>query len=187
MDNDQPRSFPILHTNRLKLRDFTLQDAPAVFDELSRKEVNQWMETELLHSVQETEQRLTGRINLFKDGMGFRWAIALINDPGRAIGSCGFFHVRRGTRSVEMGYDLHPDYWNRGFMTEALQAVLGFTFSPANTLPVHRIEALVAPGNLASIRVLEKLGFTREGLRREFFYWDDRYQDVYMYALLGKE
>jgi ribosomal-protein-alanine N-acetyltransferase len=54
-------------------------------------------------------------------------------------------------------------------------------------MPVHRIEALVIPDNGGSIRVLEKLGFDREGVRREFGFWKGRYQDVYLYALLNHD
>ena len=65
--------------------------------------------------------------------------------------------------------------------------MVNFSFDPHNPLPVHRIEALVAPGNTASIRVLEKLGFTREGTRREFGFWKGCYQDVLLYAKLGNK
>jgi len=70
-------------------------------------------------------------------------------------------------------------------MTEALRTMIQFSFANQTPMPVHRVEALVAPDNIASIRVLQKLGFESEGLRREFFFWDGRYQDVYLYALLN--
>ena len=70
-------------------------------------------------------------------------------------------------------------------MTEALRAVIQFGFGNQDLMQVHRIEALVAPGNLASNRLLEKLGFVQECLRREFFFWNNCYQDVYLYALLN--
>jgi hypothetical protein len=61
-----------------------------------------------------------------------------------------------------------------------------FNFGAQDLMPVHRIEVLVAPGNTASIRLLEKLGFIQEGTRREFGYWKGRYQDVVLYALLKR-
>ncbi len=70
-------------------------------------------------------------------------------------------------------------------MTEALREMIRFSFGPGSPVPVHRIEALVIPGNIASIRVLQKLGFEKEGLRREFGFWKGRYQDVCLYALLN--
>jgi ribosomal-protein-alanine N-acetyltransferase len=178
--------FPQLITERLLLREFTLSDVSAVFDILRRPEVNQWLETDPLQSLEAAQARLRSRMGLFRDGMGFRWAITLRQQPEQVIGSCGFFSVRRGTQTVECGYELHPDHWGKGIMSEALQAMSAFSFDPHNPLPVHRIEALVAPGNAASIRLLEKLAFTCEGRRRQFGFWKGSYQDVLLYAFLGK-
>ena len=178
--------FPQLTTERLLLREFTLNDAPAVFDILRRPEVNQWLETAPLQSLDEAQARIRSRMGLFREGMGFRWAITLQEEPERVIGSCGFFSVRRGTQTVECGYELHPDHWGKGIMNEALQAMTAFCFAPHNPLPVHRIEALVAPDNAASIRLLEKLAFSCEGTRRQFGFWQGSYQDLLLYALLGK-
>lgn len=179
--------FPELTTDRLLLREFRMEDAKAVFNILRRKDVNQYLETDTLRSVKEAEERLISRIGLFKDRMGYRWAITLRENPSHVIGSCGYFSVRRGTQTMEMGYELHPDFWNKGIMTEALYAMLGFSFSAQNPYPAHRMEALVIPENLISIRILEKLGFAREGVRREFGLWKGRYHDVYLYALLAHE
>jgi ribosomal-protein-alanine N-acetyltransferase len=180
------RAFPILTTRRLLLREFSLDDVPAVFDILRREAVNAWLETNPMQDIKEAEARVQGRISLFIDKMGFRWAITLRQDPTQVIGSCGYFSVRRGTSTVETGYELHPDYWQQGIMSEALQSMIDFSFGAQDLMPVHRIEALVAPGNTGSIRLLEKLSFYREGLRREFGFWKGCYQDVYLYARLNR-
>ena len=179
------RIFPILTTDRLLMREFSVADIPAVFEMLSRADINEWLETDPMQSIEEAEARVRGRTGLFKDKMGFRWALTQRSDSRRVIGSCGYFSVRRGTATVEAGYELHPDFWRQGIMTEALQAMVDFSFGAQELMPVHRIEALVSPGNTGSIRLLEKQGFVREGLRREFGFWKGRYQDVYMYALLN--
>lgn len=184
-ESPQPmRLFPVLTTDRLLLREFSLEDAPAVYEIFSRQDFNQWLETEPLQSLVEAETRVRDRMSLFHNKMGFRWAITLCENPSKIIGSCGYFHVRRGTQTYEAGFDLHPDHWRQGLMTEALRAVLAYSFSAQALLPVHRIEAIVMPDNTASIRLLEKLGFIREGVRREFGFWKGRYQDVFLYALL---
>ena len=179
------RNFPVLTTDRLLMREFSVEDIPVVFEMLSRGDVNEWLETDPMQSIEEADKRVRGRMGLFTDKMGFRWALTQRSDPRRVIGSCGYFSVRRGTGTVETGYELHPDFWRQGLMTEALQAMLAFSFGAQVLMPVHRIEALVSPGNAGSIRLLEKLGFICEGLRREFGFWKGRYQDVYMYALLN--
>lgn len=182
---NETASFPVLFTERLLLRAFTMEDIPAVFAIFNREDVNTWTETDTMRSMEEAEMRVKNRMSLFKDRQGIRWAITLRENPKDIIGSCGFFSVRRGTQTVETGYDLHPDYWNKGLITEALREMIWFSFGPGSPVPVHRIEALVMPGNIASIRVLEKLGFAQEGLRREFGFWKGCYQDVCLYALLN--
>jgi len=177
--------FPILFTERLLLREFTITDIPAVFDIFGCEDVNTWTETNTMRSMEEAETRVKSRMSLFKDRMGIRWAVALRENPMRVIGSCGYFSLRRGTQTVEIGYDLHPDFWGKGLMTETLREMIRFSFGPGSQVQVHRMEALVMPGNIASIRVLEKLGFEREGRRREFGFWKGCYQDVDLYALVN--
>ena len=179
------RVFPVLTTARLLMREFSLSDVPAVFEMLRRDDMNEWLETDPLKSIAEAETRVRSRMGLFTDRMGVRWAITHRADPSRVIGSCGYFSVRRGTTTVETGYEIHPDFWKQGLMTEALQAMIQFSFGSQDLMPVHRIEAIVYPENTGSIRLLEKLGFTLEGVRREFGFWKGRYQDVLMYALLN--
>ena len=178
--------FPQLTTERLLLREFALSDAQVVFDILCSPAVTACLETDPLQSLAEAQSRLRSYINLFRDGMGFRWAITLRKQPERVIGSCGFFSVPRGTQTVACNYELNPDHWGKGIMSEALQAMIAFSFAPHNPLPIHRIEALVAPGNTASLRLLEKLAFTCEGSRRQVGFWKGSYQDMLLYALLGK-
>jgi len=179
--------FPVLQTERLILREFTEEDIPAVFEMLRREDINQWLETDTMKSIEETAQRVRSRMSLFRNGMGCRWAITLREHPERLIGSCGYFHVRKGTQTMEMGYELHPDYWRQGFMSEALQAVLEFAFHGGALPVVHRMEALVDPRNTPSVRLLEKLGFQMEGVRRHFGFWKGVYVDVLLFALLNTE
>ena len=182
---NETASFPVLFAERLLLREFTMEDIPAVFTIFSREDVNIWTETDTMRTIEEAETRVKSRMNLFHERMGIRWAVTLRENPQDVIGSCGYFTVRRGTKTVETGYDLHPDYWNKGLMTEALREMVRFSFGSGSMVPVHRMEALVMPENIPSIRVLEKLGFEREGRRREFGFWKGRYQDVDLYALLN--
>jgi methylmalonyl-CoA/ethylmalonyl-CoA epimerase len=181
------RVFPVLETERLWLREFRPADAEAVFEMYARSDMNQRLEHEPMQSIEEAEQRVRGRIGLFERGMGYRWAMTFKGAPDKVIGSCGYFHVRVGTQTFEMGYEVHPAHWRKGIMSEALTAMLEYSFSEAALMPVHRLEALVDPQNVASIKLLEKLGFVAEGLRREFGYWKGKYQDVKLFALLGTE
>lgn len=180
-------AFPVLETQRLLLREFQPADIPAVFEMYTHPDLTRWLEHETMTSLAEAEQRVHARKGLFERGMGCRWAITFKERPEDVIGSCGYFSVRISTHTYEMGYDLHPDYWRQGLMTEALTAVLQASFAPGALYPLHRLEALVDPGNDASIGLLTQLGFTRESTRREFGYWKGAYQDVIVFALLAHE
>jgi ribosomal-protein-alanine N-acetyltransferase len=184
---DPEQVFPVIETERLLLREFCPTDVPAVFEMYTRADINQWLEHDPMHSIQQAEQRVRNRMDLFTRGLGYRWAITFNDAPETVVGSCGYFHIRVGTETYEMGYEIHPDHWRKGIMTEALTAMLDYSFRGAALKPVHRLEALVDPKNVASIRLLEKLGFQKEGLRREFGYWKGQYQDVVLFALLRNE
>lgn len=180
-------AFPTLETRRLLLREFRPSDAMAVFEMYTHADLTRWLEHELMTSLEEAEKRVRARMGLFERGMGCRWAITFKDRPDDLIGSCGYFSVRISTHTYEIGYDLHPEYWRQGLMTEALTAVLQASFTPGALYPLHRLEALVEPGNVASMSLLTKLGFTRESTRREFGYWKGAYQDVAVFALLANE
>jgi methylmalonyl-CoA/ethylmalonyl-CoA epimerase len=182
-----PRGFPILETERLTLREFQMVDVPLVLDMYARQDMNQWLEHGPMISIEEAERKVRSRMGLFENGLGYRWAITFKDFPEKLIGSCGYFSVRIGTHTVEMGYELHPDYWQQGIMSEALTAVIDYSFGVSSLFPVHRIEALVDPGNVASIKLLTKLGFFDEGLRRGFGYWKGAYRDVILFALLSSD
>ena len=187
LPSDPAHPFPGLETDRLVLRQFKPADAPMVFGMYTHPDLVHWLEHEPMGSLEEAENRVHNRIRLFENGMGCRWAITLKPDIDQVVGSCGYFSVRVGTQTVEMGFELHPDYWRQGIMTEALTAILDYSFSADGLLPVHRVEALVDPGNEASIELLGKLGFVNESLRREFGYWKGAHRDVITFALLKRD
>jgi ribosomal-protein-alanine N-acetyltransferase len=86
--------------------------------------------------------------------------VVTIRELGTPIGYCGFLHQEvDGILEIEIGYRLHPDYWNKGFATEAARAVRDHGFSKLN---LNRAISLIHPENTASRRVAEKNGMTLE-------------------------
>ena len=179
--------FPILSTQRLLLREFKPSDARAVFDIFSRDAVTMHYVFDAMRSIDEAQKLVKTRIGAFEKGTGIRWAIARRGQSATVVGSCGFYSPNRAFHSVELGFDLHPDSWRRGIMTEALRAILDFAFSDAFEFYLNRIEALTEIHNDASIGLLTKLGFQEEGIRRQYGYWKDGYHDVRSFALLRQE
>ncbi|MFC2015754.1 GNAT family N-acetyltransferase [Chloroflexota bacterium] len=179
--------FPVLESQRLILREFRPSDAEAVFDIFSREAVTMHYVFAAMRSVGEARKLVKARAGAFSKGTGIRWAIALKDRANAVVGSCGYYSPNRAFHSVELGYDLHPEFWRRGIMTEALAAIFDFGFSDAFLFHLNRIEALTELDNAPSIQLLRKLGFKEEGIRREYGYWKDSYHDVRSFALLRPE
>jgi ribosomal-protein-alanine N-acetyltransferase len=179
--------FPSLQTRRLVLREFRETDAPAVFDSFSQEAVARYVNRAAMQSVTEAEELVKMRASIFERGIGIRWAIVLRENLDAVIGSCGFYKLDRANHSVETGYDLHPAYWRQGIMTETLKRVFDFAYSEAFFFDLNRIQALTYPQNQASIGLLKKLSFQKEGLRREAGYWEDQYHDLQSFSLLRRD
>lgn len=120
---------------------------------------------------------------IFAERSGIRWALAL-RPNNQMIGSCGFHLFDRRHQRVEIGYELHSDYWRQGIMSEAVRALLEFCF---DTLDVHRVEADVVEGNVASAALLKKAGFTLEGNWRDRVYMRGVYQSLWQFGFLKPE
>lgn len=177
--------FPVLETERLVLREITLDDAPFWLRNFSDPEVVELTAYEPPADLDAAkEEILRYGIRLFEQGAGFRWGIAL--RPSRElIGTLGYHEwVREGASRARVGYDLLREYRRRGIMTEAMRAILAYGFE---TMGLNRVEVLTDPSNMPSIRLLERLGFRREGVLRENTCFRDRFIDDAIYSLLAKE
>ena len=113
----------------------------------------------------------------------YTWAVKL-PDNMQFIGEVGMTRSLNRFNLAEIYYGLLPNYWHQGYATEMVQRVVRFGF---NYLKLHRIEAGVAKENLASIQVLEKSGFQREGLRRKLLPVRGEWMDSYLYAILEED
>lgn len=179
--------FPVLETERLILREFREADAQAVFDIFALDEVTRYLDSKTMHSIDEAEKKVKKRINMFKEGKGIRWGITLKDQPHTIIGSCGFFLMNPDWFSGEMGYELHPHYWRKGIMTETLTAMIDFGYSERFFFTLNRIEAQTYLFSEPSMSLLKKLGFQDEGIRRECFYWNDRFHDMHCFSMLRRD
>jgi RimJ/RimL family protein N-acetyltransferase len=118
-----------------------------------------------------------------KPRIKFQFAVTL-KPTGQLIGNCGVRRNTPETHEGDIGYELDPRFWGKGYATEAGRAVLDFGFSQ---LRLHRISAWCIAENSGSARVLEKLGMRQEGRLREHDYFKDRWWDILVYAILYDE
>ncbi|MBN1965844.1 MAG: GNAT family N-acetyltransferase [Anaerolineae bacterium] len=176
-------AFPCLESERLLLREVDpARDAQALFDLFSDPITVQLTDVGPFTDPQEAQEILDWVADIYAQRRGIRWAAARKDDPaGTLIGLCGYNYWLRWNDCGEVGYHLARPYWNQGLMTEAMREVVRFGFTH---MALHRIEADVTVGNVGSARVLEKLGFTREGLLRGRGHWRDAYHDLWFYGLL---
>jgi RimJ/RimL family protein N-acetyltransferase len=113
----------------------------------------------------------------------YQFAVVL-QDSGRLIGNCGVRRETADSRVADMGYEIDPLYWGKGYATEAATAVLHFGFTH---LKVHRIWANAIAENRASQRVLAKIGMQPEGTLRENEWMKDRWWNTVLYGILEQE
>ncbi|MFL9649941.1 GNAT family N-acetyltransferase [Exiguobacterium chiriqhucha] len=169
-----------LSTNRLTLRRVIADDEPHLLAYLSKPEVVRHMGLDPFTSLEDALEEIAWYDSILEEGTGVRWGITLTGQD-EVIGSCGFLNVSAKHQRAEIGFELSSNHWGRGIAGEALRAVVRHGFTQ---LGFHRIEALVEPANTASQQLLERVGFTREGLLRGYEFTRGKYDDLYMYSLL---
>ena len=127
-------------------------------------------------------ERLTKAEAEASAGAAMRWWLRLHDEPKRLVGNIGLSQIARGPfQNAMLGYCLDGKLQGQGFMSEALSAVIDRAFSPA--MGLHRIQANVRPENLRSLRILDRLGFEREGLARNYLFIDGAWRDHVLLAI----
>jgi [ribosomal protein S5]-alanine N-acetyltransferase len=175
--------FPRLETERLVLREITSKDSDALFEIFSDNEVMQYWSCKPFSSIDQACDLIRRISEAFSSGESIDWAITH-RDNDRLIGKCRFSSWRREHCRAEISYILARKHWGQGIAGEALCALLSFGF---RQMGLHSIEAQVTPGNDASTRMLERLGFVLEGHLRESFLVEDTFVDSLIFSLLRKD
>ena len=175
-------SFPTLETKRLLLRQTTQEDVEAVFAVFSDPKVTQFHDLNTLIHLHQANQIIERRIGGFESGRGIRWAITGKRN-NYLIGSCGFTWHQQAN-AAEMGYELKSQYWRQGIMSEALRAILQYGF-------IHRqIQFVIAEimiENIASRKLLEKLGFQSQGILEKRGFWKAQHHDLERFKMTKTE
>ncbi len=172
--------MPTLHTDRLILRPMRAGDAKDMFDYACREEVTRYLLWSPHPSVNYTRDYLSYIESRYLLGDFYDWSVVCAED-NKMIGTCGFTRIDIPNNAGEIGYVLNPDYHGKGYGTEAAEEVLRFGF---RSIGLHRIEARFMEGNVASRHVMEKLGMTFEGYRREAILVKGTYRTVGICAIL---
>jgi RimJ/RimL family protein N-acetyltransferase len=174
---------PTLRTARLLLRPFTDADLNAIFALQSSPVVLRYWDAPPWKERAQAERFIAVCRQIEQEGSGARLAIVRAADGG-FIGWCALAKWNPDYRSARLGYCLGDAAWGQGFATEAAHALLQWAF---DTLDLNRVQAETDTRNRASSRVLEKLGFVREGALREDCIVDGDVSSSWVYGLLRRE
>ena len=177
-------AFPTLATARLVLRELRHSDAPTLLEIRGNAQVMQWMGMNVLKDMEgahnTVSQFLAGRI---ATAPSTRWALERQSDR-QLLGTCGVFGWNKDWKKCILGYELGVGAQRCGYMHEALNAILSWSFE---NMELHRIEALIHPDNLASLKLAERMGFHVEGTLREVAFWNDAHHDMVQLGLLRRD
>ncbi len=178
-------SFPVINVNdEVYLRQCNHDDIDDYLEYLSDDEVVKYVPEECIpRTVERAREEIDYNLDLFRYKRSIYWAIAR-RDNNKLIGSCGFNYWNRDHCRAEISYDLGKKYWGKGIMTDVTKAVLGFAFTQ---MQLHRVEATVTPTNQASLKVLKKLKFQKEGILREQKFLHGKFYNAIILSLLQKE
>ncbi|MFO7662580.1 MAG: GNAT family protein [Chloroflexota bacterium] len=173
-----------LHTSRLILREFRSDDWPAVLAyQKDPRYLRYYAWTG--RTAAEVQRFVQMFIDQQYEEPRTRYQMALcLRESGDLIGNCGIRRSAAWSHDAEIGYELAPDQWGKGYATEAVGEILRFGFEE---LGLHRIAAWTVADNAASARVLEKAGFSLEGRLRDRESFKGQYWDVLMFGILSAE
>jgi [ribosomal protein S5]-alanine N-acetyltransferase len=174
-----------LQTSRLIFREISTNDLSDIHILLSLPETDKFNTLGIPNSIQETEKIISD------------WLVGQNARPQTSYIFCldlvtakqfiGLIALNLGTpnyKTAEVWFKIHLDHWNKGYTTEALEKLIEFGFKE---LGLHRIEAGCAVENIASIKVLEKVGMTKEGMKRKKLPIRGEWKDNYFYAILEED
>ncbi|MBS4190560.1 GNAT family N-acetyltransferase [Bacillus sp. FJAT-49705] len=174
--------FPILETERLILREITKEDAEDIFACFSNNDVTRYYGQETLDSIDQAEKIIEFFSNNYNEKRGIRWGIERKGSKG-IIGTIGFNAWIPKHKRAEIGYEIYPEHWRKGYSSEAVSKVLSYGFED---MDLTRIGAVVFIENEASNNLLTKMGFEKEGVLRKYMYQNGIAYDTNVYSLLKK-
>jgi RimJ/RimL family protein N-acetyltransferase len=161
----------------------TIRDSEAMFEVYSDMQTMEYWSAEPVPDLAGAQERVQADLDWVENGHALLWTITA-PPSDKALGKCVVFQFSPENRRAEIGYVINRSHWGQGLMTEALEAMIDFAFG---RLKLHRIEVDTDPENTGSMRLMDKLGFRREGLFRERWYVHGKWHDSQMLALLKAE
>ncbi|WP_112180463.1 MULTISPECIES: GNAT family N-acetyltransferase [Paraliobacillus] len=172
--------FHELETNRLKLVQINKEHTRSYFEIMSKDDVTKYYGMDSLKNIDDASRLVESFQKTFESKRGIRWGIVL-KETDEFVGTLGLNNLNPWSKRAEIGFELHPSYWNKGITTGAVKEVLRYSFED---LGLFRIGAVTFPQNEPSIQLLMRLGFAKEGLLRGYLYQNNQSHDALIFSLL---
>jgi [ribosomal protein S5]-alanine N-acetyltransferase len=176
-------NLPAIETERLLLRKITLSDASDMFEYGCDPAVSKYTTWSTHTSIEDTKYFIKTLLKMYKKRELVDWGI-VHKAENKFIGTCGYVAWSMTNSRAEMGYALGSKYWNQGYMSEAVNAMMEFGF---REMQLNRIEGKCKADNIASARVMEKVGMKLEGILRQQIFVKGEYWDLKMYSILRED
>ncbi|WP_424887420.1 GNAT family N-acetyltransferase [Streptomyces sp. XH2] len=175
--------YPIrLAGDAVVLRDFTMDDVDDALKIVGDDRVTTWLSFDS-RDRQGTQAMLEGAISRAQEEPRNEYYLAIVAPPSDHV--IGFCRIGlSGVRAGKLGYAVAASEWGKGYATDAARTMIDFGF---RTLGLHRISAAIGPDNFASIKLIERLGFTREGVLRDHVHTNGTWRDSALFSLLDEE
>lgn len=178
----QFEEFPIITTERLRLRQFTIQDAPAFYEMRTNSNFRTYLDRPVDKDIESLETLIKSINKQFAENESVCWVISS-KDKNDFIGSISFWKIDKAHHRAEIGYGIHPNFQQQGYMSEAMKSVIDYGFKVMN---LHSIEANINPSNEASINLAKKFNFVQEAYFRENYYYDGKFLDSAIFSLVNR-
>lgn len=174
--------FKELHTERLLLRKVEATDNEFVLQGYSNDELTKFM-LHRYYTLEEVKVQMQHYQDLYNQNKGLAWVMQDANTREN-IGIISLFYYEEVHQRIEIGFWSLPQFWGKGYTTEAGKAVINYCFAE---LGINRVQATVETENVASIGVIKKIGLTHEGTFREYEINNGKFIDLMTFSILKKE
>lgn len=172
---------PIIHTRRLTMREVTINDVEALYDYYSSPETMLSSNSEVHTSIDQTRKKVLKILDKYKTGKIAHWAICLKN--GTLIGLGGYHGIVSTHHRATIGWQISSKYWGHGYATEVGTALIEYGFK---YLHLNRLDAVVRIDNIASHRVLQKMGLNVTNRFRDYWRVKGELSTFHQFVILNK-
>jgi len=175
--------FPNLETDRIILRQIKEKDTASIFRFYSDDESLKFIARNRFTKLEQAVEKVKDFQKYYEEKKAIWWTFTQKPD-NEFIGFGGLFEISKESNKAEIGYGLLPEYWGNGIMSEVIKKIVDLGFLE---MKLHKIYGVITPGNNASIRILEKLDFLKEGMLKDNEFAQNKYFDSAIYSLINNK